>query len=87
MNTRYVNHDEMGASINFDQPFAIGVIFLLIGIGIQGWLAWYFCILAFVILELVSTLYKWWILDKIMNLFRKPNPTKRKTEQGAAANP
>ncbi len=76
----------MGASINFDQPFAIGAVFLSIGIGLQGCLAWYFCILAFIVLELVSIFYKWWILDKIMSYFRIQNPNKRDAEPGAAAN-
>ncbi len=29
LNTRYEYYDEMGASINFDQPFAIGTLFCL----------------------------------------------------------
>lgn len=76
MNTRYKCHDMMGASINFDQPFAVGALLVSIGFGLQDWLAWCSCIMAFLALEIFSLPYKWYVLDRIMDHFRLPNPTK-----------
>jgi len=86
MNTRFQHYDTMGASISFDQPFAIGAILISIGIGLAGWLPWYFCILLFVALEAISLPYKWKLLDPIAGRFRKPNPTKNNSEQAGRGN-
>ncbi len=74
MNTRYENHDQMGASINFDQPFFIGAVLVSIGIGFAGILLWYWCIALAIGLVIAASFYKWLILDKIMQIFRRPNP-------------
>ena len=76
MNTRYEHYDEMGASITFDQPFFIGALCISIGLAIGGFLDWYWCIAVLIAAEILSWLYKWFILDKVMILFRRPNPTK-----------
>lgn len=74
MNTRFENHDQMGASINFDQPFFFGAVLISTGVGFLGLLAWYWCIALAFGLIIAASLYKWWILDKIMQMFRRPNP-------------
>jgi hypothetical protein len=73
LNTRGENHDQMGASISFDQMFFVGALLIAIGIGLAGLLAWYWCIILFFGLEGFSLLYKWLFLDKVMELFRRPN--------------
>ena len=73
-NTRYTNQDLMGASFNFDLPFAFGAICICVAIGVAGWLWWPFCILLFVALVLLGPLYKWMILYPLLGPFRIPSP-------------
>lgn len=86
LNTKYEHYDTMGASINFDQPFAVGALMISIGVGLGGWLQWYFCILLFIVLEVISLPYKWKILDPIVGCFRKPNPINNNSEQAGGGN-
>jgi len=81
MNTRFEHYDTMGASISFDQPFAIGSLLISAAVGIAGWIPWYFCILLFVVLEAISLPYKWKLLDPIVGRYRRLNPRNNKSEQ------
>jgi hypothetical protein len=74
MNTRYENHDAMGASVSFDQPFFIGAVLVAVAIGLRGILAWSWCIALFFGMLAAGLPYKWFVLDKIVGLFRRPNP-------------
>ena len=77
VNTKEEHYDCMGASINFDQPFGLGSIFLSIGLCLSGLLEWYWCILLCIGLIIFGTFYKWLILDKIIEPFRAHNSTKK----------
>ena len=76
MNTRYQNHDTMGASINFDQPFFIGALLISLGTGLSGILPWYWCTAFFLGIGVLSMPYKWHVLDKAIEPFRRPNPNR-----------
>ena len=64
-NTKEENYDVMGASINFDQPFAIGNLLISIALGMLGLLPWYLCICAFIGIEIISLPYKWKLLEPL----------------------
>ena len=73
LNTRYVNHDKMGASINFDIPFGLSNLFFWIALTVSGFSKWYISIICFILMVPISLVYKWYILDKLLEPFRKRN--------------
>ncbi len=77
VNTKEEHYDSMGAAINFDQPFSLGSILLSIGLFLAGLLQWYWCVLLCISLIIFGNFYKWLILDKIIELFRVHNSTKK----------
>ena len=64
-NIKEENYDVMGASISFDQPFAIGNLLTSIALGILGLLPWYWCICVFIGIEIISLPYKWKLLEPL----------------------
>jgi hypothetical protein len=77
VNTRHEHHNGMGASISFDQPFAISNILFQVGICLLGYYPWYAALASFVILQMLSLVYKWKILDKVLDPFRIPFGSKK----------
>lgn len=73
-NTRYDQHDAMGAAASFNQSFSLGTILLTLGIGVSGVMKWPYCVGLFIGLNILSLPYRWFVLDKIMASFRKPSP-------------
>ena len=68
-NAKEETYDAMGASINFDQPLAIGNLLICVALGLIGLIPWYLGICVFLAAEAISLPYKWSLLEPLAKKF------------------
>ena len=71
--TRNENYDRMGAPAPFDIPFGLSNLLFWIALTVSGYSKWYISIICFIFMLPMSFVDKWYILDKLLEPFRKPN--------------